>query len=61
MVLDPDPEAVGYGTVSRLGLRTIRITVTAVQFTGQYGAKYLCDGTVREYSMGIRLFCTGYS
>ena len=34
--------------------------VTAIQFMGQYGGKYLCDGTVvQEYSTGIQLFCMG--
>ena len=39
----------------KIGLRTVRITVTAVQFTGQYGGKYLRDGTVWEYGRFVRV------
>ena len=37
-----------------LGLRTVRITVTAVQFTVYTGQLSNFDGTVRDYGTGIR-------
>ena len=39
---------------SPLGLRTVRITVTAVQFTVYTGQFSNFDGTVRDYGTGIR-------
>ena len=38
----------------QLGLRTVRITVTAVQFTVYTGQLLNVDGTVRDYSTEIR-------
>jgi hypothetical protein len=39
-----------------LGLRTVRITVTAVQFTDHTDQLSNFDGTVRYYGTGIRPF-----
>ena len=40
--------------VHMVGLRTVRITVTAVQFTVYTGQLSNFDGTVRDYGTGIR-------
>jgi hypothetical protein len=43
-------------TTLRVGLRTVRITVTAVQFTVHTDQLSNFDGTVRYYGTGIRPF-----
>ena len=41
----------------QVGLHTVCITVTAIQFTGQYSSKYLRDGTVQEYGHFVWVIC----